>query len=149
MIFLRLRALLFKSPKERMNLSITYAVVPAVGVAQDPYPYAFVNDDETARELDAAEREYLEQPFIPSDGGRPYVKSTFEARDSWGSLKGFLHRSKLPDNLVVAPVPANNSHPPMSKADYVAFMKEKALQFGREVIEKLDGSVKIKRETKK
>jgi hypothetical protein len=149
MIVRRLRALLFKSSKNPMIQSKTYAVISADEAAQGPYPYTFVNDDGTARELHAAEREYLERPFVPSDGGRPYVKSAFEARDGWGSVKGFLRRSNLPVGLLVAPAPANNPNPPMSKADRMAFMKEKAVQFGFEVIEKPDGTAEMKRSAKK
>jgi hypothetical protein len=149
MIIRRLRALLFKPLKKPMIQSKAYAVVSATEAAQDPYPYTYVNDDGAARELHAEERQYLEQPFIPFDGGRPYVKGTFDARDGWGSVKGFLHRSKLPDGLFVAPAPANNPNPPMSKDDQLAFMKEKAVQFGFEVTEKSDGTVEMKRSTKK
>jgi phosphosulfolactate synthase (CoM biosynthesis protein A) len=37
----------------------------------------------------------------------------------------------------------------MSKADQIAFMKVKAVQFGFEVIEKPDGTVEMKRSAKK
>jgi hypothetical protein len=50
---------------------------------------------------------------------------------------------------VVAPAPAINPNPPMDKADQLAFVKEKAAQFGFEVIEKSDGAVQMKRSTKK
>ena len=149
MILRSLRRLLFKFRKRPTIQSKMYAVVSATEGVQDPYPYTFVNHDGTARELHAAERQYLEQPFLPTDGGRPYVKSTFDARDGWGSVKGFVHRSKLPDDLFVAPAPANNPNPPMSKEDHIAFLKEKAVQFGFEVIEKSDGTVEMKRGTKK
>ena len=149
MIVRRLRALLFKSSKKPTIQSKAYAVVSADEAAQDPYPYVFVNADGTARELHAAEREYLERPFIPFDGGRPYVKSTFDARDGWESVKGFLHRSKLPAGHFVAPAPANNPSPPLSKVDQIALIKEKAAQFGFEMTEKTDGKVEMKRNTKK
>ena len=77
------------------------------------------------------------------------MKSTFDAPNGWGSVKGFLHRSKLPDGLSVAAAPANNPNPPMSKAEYMAFLKDKAVQFGFEVVEKSDGTVEMKRSTKK
>src|ERR1700735_5767327 len=96
MVIRRLRSLLFKFSKKPMIHPKAYAVVSADEAAHDSYPYAFVNDDGSARELHAAEREYLERPFIPFDGGCPYVKSAFDARDGWGSVKGFLQRSKLP-----------------------------------------------------
>jgi hypothetical protein len=149
MIFRPLRQLLLKFLNRPMIQSRAYTVVSAADAAHDPYPYAFVNRDGTARELHAAERQYLEQPFVVTDGGRPYVKSTFEARDGWGSVDGFLHRSKLPVGLFVAPAPASSPSPPMSKADHIAFLKEKAVRFGFEVVEKSDGTVTMKRSTKK
>jgi hypothetical protein len=108
-----------------------------------------VNHDGTCRELHASERQFLEQPFIPTDGGRPYVKMTFDARDGWGSIKGFLHRSKILDDLFVAPAPADNPNPPMRKEDQIAFLKEKAEKFGLEVVEKFDGTVQVKRSANK
>jgi hypothetical protein len=83
-----------------------------------------------------AERAYLEQTFIPFDGGRPYVKSNFRAHDGWGSVKGLLERSKLPRGLFVAAAPANDPNPPMNRAEHLAFSK--AVQFGFEVTEKPD-----------
>jgi hypothetical protein len=149
MIIQRLRALLFRSIRKPVAQSKGYAIVSADEAAGDPYPYIFVNDDGAARELHAVERAYLEQAFIPFDGGRPYVKSNFETRDGWGSVKGFLDRSKLPNGLFVAPAPSNNPNPPMKKVDHLAFIKEKAVQFGFEVVEKPDGTVEMKRTSKK
>ena len=117
-------------------------------LTRDPYPYIFVNDDGSARELHAAERAYLEQGCIPFDGGRPYVKNSFAAHDGWGSVKGFLERSKFPNGLFVASAPANNPNPPMNNADHLAFIREKAVQFGFEVTEKADGTVEMKRPKK-
>jgi hypothetical protein len=144
-----LRQLLSKVRKRPMIQSAMYAMVSAAEAAQTQYPYIFVNHDGTVRELHASERQYLEQAFMPADGGRPYVKSTFDACDGCGSVKGFLHRSKIPDGLSVAPAPANNPNPPMSKADQIAFLKEKAVQFGLEVVDKSDGTVQVKRRTNK
>jgi len=144
-----LRQLLPKFRKRPAIQSKTYAVVSVNEAAQDPYPYIYVNDNGAARELHAAERQYLEEPFISGVGGRPYVKRAFDAHDGWGGVNGFLHRSKLPEGLLVASPPAKNPDPPMSKADQVAFLKEKAVQFGLEVVEKSDGTVEMKRSTKK
>jgi len=73
--------------------------VVSYGEAQaDPYPYVWVNDDGSYRELDAGERQYLEQAFSPFDGGRPYVKSSYSSRTSGGLLRGYLRRSLLPED---------------------------------------------------
>ena len=125
-----------------------YSIVSATEAAQAHYPYIFVNDDGSVRELHASERQHLEQPFMGADGGRPYVKNSIDARDGWGSVKGFLQRSKIPDDRFIAPAPADNPNPPMSKAEHIAFLKEKAVQFGLEVVEKSDGTVQVKRRTR-
>jgi hypothetical protein len=57
-----------------------YAVVDRDEALVEPYPYIHVEKDGTARELHASEREYLETPFLFGDGGRPYVKSSYEER---------------------------------------------------------------------
>jgi len=94
----------------------TYAVVSAAEAAEAVYPYVYVNDDGDVRELHLAERQYLEAPFSPFDGGRPYVKGSFDARDGWGSIEGFCHRSKVPRDLSIAAASAEDPNPPMTKA---------------------------------
>ena len=64
-----------------------------------PYPYVYLEDDGTYRELTAEERQYLEKAFHPADSGRPYVKHTLYAKTADGRLSGFLKRSKLPRGL--------------------------------------------------
>jgi hypothetical protein len=149
MIIQRLRALLFRSIRKPAAQPKGHAIVSADEAARDPYPYIVVNDDGTARELHAAERAYLEQAFIPFDGARPYLKTDFEARDGSGSVKGFLDRSKLPIGLFVASAPANNPNPPMNRTDHLAIIRKKAVQFGFEVTEKPDGTIEMKRPTKR
>ena len=68
------------------------------------FGYVYVNQDGSARELSPDERDYLQQEFSGADGGRPYVKDLYEARDGWGSLSGFLARGKLPAHIPVQPV---------------------------------------------
>ncbi len=38
------------------------------------------------------------------DSGRPYIKGSYEGRDGWGSLSGFIERSKVPAQIKVLPV---------------------------------------------
>jgi len=121
----------------------TYAVVSPAEARAAQYPYVYVNDDGSVRELHASERQYLEEAFSPFDGGRPYVKGSFDARDGWGSIKGFCQRSEVPGDLLIAPAPAEDPSPPMTKEQHVAWLKEKMVGF--EVIEKPDGSVEMKR----
>jgi hypothetical protein len=66
--------------------------------------YVYVNQDGSARELSTSERNYLSKQFAPTDGGRPYIKADYEARDGWGSLSGFLPLLKLPSTITVQAV---------------------------------------------
>ncbi|MCV6638352.1 hypothetical protein [Candidatus Albibeggiatoa sp. nov. NOAA] len=67
------------------------------------YPYVYVNDDGSARELTTDEKAYLETPFHPADSGRPYIKSNYKAKDGWGSISGFCSRADLPKHIKVKP----------------------------------------------
>jgi hypothetical protein len=78
---------------------------------QSDVEYVYVNQDGTARELSPGERAYLAASFAPADGARPYVKSSYDALDGWGSRSGFLRRSDLPPNVSVQPVNAQYDLP--------------------------------------
>jgi hypothetical protein len=69
--------------------------------------FVYVNQDGTARELSSDERDYLETEFPPGDGGRPYIKGTYNDRDGWGSISGFLLRRRLPSSITVKPINPN------------------------------------------
>lgn len=60
-----------------------------------------VNDDDSAREVTAHERDYLETEFSPADGARPYIKFCYESLDGWGSIGGFLLRRQLPSRIAI------------------------------------------------
>ena len=77
---------------------LEFAIVSPSEVT-DPYPYVYVQDDGSFRELEADERSYLEEAFHPGDGARPYVKSSYGERTPGGNLRGFLRRSLLPESL--------------------------------------------------
>lgn len=81
-----------------MPLDFSYAVV-SEGEATDPYPYVHVEKDGSYRELTEDERLYLQEPFHPADGGRPYLKPSYRSRTLGGDRSGFLRRSALPRGL--------------------------------------------------
>jgi hypothetical protein len=101
-----------------------------------PYPYVYVNADGTARELHASERRYLETPFKGGDGAMPYIKSSYQQRDGWGELTGFLQRSLLPDGTPVRDAPAEDPIRPLGKDEFIAWLRNK----GVTVTENGDGS---------
>ncbi|MCE5280126.1 MAG: hypothetical protein ABFD92_05995 [Planctomycetaceae bacterium] len=92
-----------------------HPVVTPEQATQTPYPYVYVNYNGTVRELHKDEREYLEQAFSPFDGGRPYVKTSFEAKDGCGCISGFCHRSEIPPHIAIGDV-----IPPMSLKGHLA-----------------------------
>jgi len=110
-----------------------------------PYPFVFVCDDGTARELHAKEREYLETPFDPCDGGRPYIKGTYEQKNGWGKIHGFCKRDALPCNLHVSESPAEDPTHIITKDDIVQLHR----QLGFDVEEKSDGTVVVARRMRK
>lgn len=100
-----------------------------------PYPYVYVNDDGSVRELHQEERIYLETPFHPADGARPYIKSSYNQKDGWGNLTGFCHRSKIPSNHIILAAPIDDP----TKISKEMFMEEEirlAEENGFEVIKK-------------
>jgi hypothetical protein len=69
------------------------------------FEFIYVNDDGSARELDADEREYLNTKFDHADGARPYIKFRYESLTPDGRISGYLRRRQLPRriNINVAP----------------------------------------------
>jgi hypothetical protein len=125
-----------------MSSQPTFAVVSPAEAAVSPYPYVYIKHDGTARELHANEREYLETPFDPFDGGRPYVKSTYEDKTPSGNATGFCPRSKLPNGLPVAPPPVDDPEQ-LYREDHRAWLKDKMPQY--DFIENPDGTISARR----
>ena len=104
-----------------------------------PYPYIYVNADGTARELHASERVYLETEFMGGDGAMPYVKDSYEERNGWGEISGYLKRAALPAGTPVGNAPAEDPRRPLSREEYIAWLRGK----GVEVTENSDGSLTV------
>lgn len=68
----------------------------------DGFEYVYVEIDGTVRELDKGEIEYLETKFEPSDGARPYIKSSYNQLTPDKKILGFLHRDKVPENIKIS-----------------------------------------------
>ena len=121
-----------------------YVVVDTAAASLEPYPYVFVEDDGSVRELHLEERKYLETPFSPFDGGRPYTKEDYESRDGWKSIKGFCLRAKIPDGMHIASpddsLDPNLPNPNLSKAELSKLLREK----GFEITKLSGGTVKAK-----
>mgnify|MGYP003605366693 CR=1 FL=1 len=64
------------------------------------FDYAYVNIDGTVRELTNDEKEYLKEIFHPNDGGRPYIKSSYEQLTPDHKISGFIKIDKLPEDVI-------------------------------------------------
>ena len=93
----------FRRSTRSVQLNSTSAASPKPSEA-----LIYIEADGSARELSGAEKTYVDTDFSPFDGGRPYVKSSYEQRDGWGEIKGFLHRKKLPPNMPINPAPLSS-----------------------------------------
>jgi len=130
-----------KDEKGRM----LFRFVSKAEASSSPYPFVFVNEDETIRELHSTEREYMETAFYPGDGNLPHPKKTLQEKNGWGEIRGVCFRSAVPVNCVVLPAPATDPTPaPMTKEQLIAFHKEK----GFSVREMPDGTVLVTRKKK-
>jgi len=107
-----------------MPVEPKFAVVSKDQSLTGPYPFVFINADGGARELHDSEKQFLETPFSPFDGGRPYVKNTYSQQDGWGSIRGFLHRSALPDGVDIESAPSTSPLPLASKEDQIELMRK-------------------------
>jgi hypothetical protein len=121
--------------------SRVYAEVDLARALVEPYPFVFVQKDGTARELHQSERQYLETPFHPADGGRPSVKSNYEQKNGWGNTEGFLERVNLPSHVQIRPAPSENPSKPITKEA----LKQLMLDHGFEITESTPGSLSARR----
>lgn len=63
---------------------------------ENGFPYVYVENEGTVRELDEEEQEYLNEKFHPNDGARPYIKSHYDQLTPDGKLHGYLPRRRVP-----------------------------------------------------
>ena len=68
------------------------------------FEFVYVNQDGSARETSPEERAYLSEDFDGGDSGRPYIKTSYESRDGWGSQSGFIRRRLVPASIPIVPV---------------------------------------------
>lgn len=65
------------------------------------FEFVYVENDGTVRELYKEEIEYLQTEFEPTDGARPYIKSSYDQLTPDKKITGFLHRSKVPREIEI------------------------------------------------
>ena len=89
------------------------------------YPYIYINADGTARELHAGERAWLETEYQGGDGAMPSIKDSYEERNGWGEISGYLKRAALPAGMPVGDAPAEDPRRPMSREELTAWLRSK------------------------
>jgi len=107
------------------------------------FEYVYVNQDGTIREVSPNERKYLSEEFSPCDGGRPYIKGSYDALDGWGSKSGFMPRSMIPSNLEVQPVNPGYDAAAPSGTNVLADILADHQRAGNAVTRNADGSVTV------
>jgi hypothetical protein len=65
----------------------------------------YIGDDGNARELTAAEREYVTTALFPNGDADHFIKPRYESLTRDGRMRGYLRRSQLPQRFPVAPAP--------------------------------------------
>ena len=64
-----------------------------------------VEYDGSVRELTDSEKEMVDTAYHPADGGRPYIKSSYDEKNHLGFMTGFLQRKDLPAGITIKPPP--------------------------------------------
>ena len=82
---------------------VTFTIVSKSEAKQTPYPYVWVDEEGRVRELSPNEKEFLETPFSPGDGGAPNTKSHYQQKNGWGNLRGFCQRIHIPEEIEILP----------------------------------------------
>jgi hypothetical protein len=62
----------------------------------------WINVDGSARDLTDAEKRPVDADFSPFDGARPYIKSTYQQRNGWGELSGYLPQQQTAESVAMA-----------------------------------------------
>ncbi len=144
-IFRRQRKVSQRKVKSRGVPKLSFVVVNGDQARVEPYPFVYVNIDGSVWELHPNERKYLETPFDPCDGARPYIKDTYLKKNGWGEISGFLKRSDLPMHTQIHPAPTEDPCKPLFRQDQIQILRNK----GFEVIEESDRVITVKKPKRK
>jgi hypothetical protein len=116
--------------------SMAFPVVSPDAAKVPEYPYVFVTEDGAVHELDADDRSYLETPFHPCDGARPFTKSKYADRNGWGNLRGYCPRAVIPSDIPILAEPVRRE-PPKPIIETIREYTERA---GLSLVENPDGT---------
>lgn len=90
---------------------LSFAVASENDSDEIPYHYVHVEGEGTVRELHSSERKYLETPYHPADGSRPYVMGSPNTQNPFGDLRGLCLRSKVPSRIAIRESPTEDPIP--------------------------------------
>ena len=74
---------------------------------ESAFDYVYVDDNGNARELNAAEEEYVTTAIFPDDDADQYIKPQYESVTRDGRLGGYLRRRQLPRQIPIGPPSGN------------------------------------------
>ena len=72
--------------------------------SKEQYPFVFVNEDGSVREVTILERLYLQTKYSGGDGERPNIKTKYSEKNGWGKISGFCYRKAVPGNIEIQKV---------------------------------------------
>ncbi len=72
--------------------------------SREKYPFVFVNEHGSVREVTILEKLYLQTKYSGGDGDRPYIKTKYSEKDGWGKISGFCYRKAVPGNIEIQKV---------------------------------------------
>jgi hypothetical protein len=82
--------------------------IPTRKWGESAFDYVYVDDDGSARELNAEEDEFVTTTLFPDDQAQFFIKPRYESLGPDGRLRGYLRRRQLPKNASVGPPPSDN-----------------------------------------
>jgi hypothetical protein len=74
---------------------------------ENGFEFVYVENNGNVRELDNEEMKYLKEKFHPNDGGRPYIKTSYEELTPDGKISGFIYRIRVPKKITIEKEKAN------------------------------------------
>jgi hypothetical protein len=70
---------------------------------EDGFEFVYVEIDGSVRELDEDEKKYLQEEFHPTDGARPYIKTSYKELTPDNKIWGFIKRKCVPRHIKIKP----------------------------------------------
>jgi len=79
----------------------TYLKWPPLRPKEKGFKYVHTDFDGSVRELYPEEVEHLSQKYHGADGGRPYIKDSYEQKTPDGKMSGYILRRRVPKDIPI------------------------------------------------